>query len=269
MSGKYLKLFRASDNPFIRGRIGKSTYLRQVGLLTVMAMCGCFVPAEYASFRIHDALLTRLSNDDDMEKSLSTFATEMASSAMILGMIVLFETFRVVDAYFRVGLASPNSLVLIDELGRGTSPREGVGISHAIAEGLIEIKVCFFFAFIRNSIEAHLCAQVFCFLRYVSAMELEYVCYVNLVLAGTSTNSARPYLVNQPLSSVLSFYITDGLFTGYFSLHLSVHVSCKHHEMISRVLTISLPATATIRVEPWNYFPIQVHTCFSDGSFHA
>ncbi|KAJ7203704.1 muts domain V-domain-containing protein [Mycena rebaudengoi] len=102
---------------------GKSTYLRQVGLLTVLAMCGCFIPAEYAvSGGIHDALLSRLSNDDDMEKSLSTFASEMASSAMILG------------------LATPQSLILIDELGRGTSPREGVGISHAIAEGLIELK---------------------------------------------------------------------------------------------------------------------------------
>ncbi|PCH39267.1 hypothetical protein WOLCODRAFT_129135, partial [Wolfiporia cocos MD-104 SS10] len=58
---------------------GKSIYLRQIGLLTVMAMCGCFVPAEYGSFRLHDALLTRLSNDDDIEKSLSTFANEMAS----------------------------------------------------------------------------------------------------------------------------------------------------------------------------------------------
>ncbi|KAF8168490.1 muts domain V-domain-containing protein [Crassisporium funariophilum] len=107
---------------------GKSTYLRQVGLLSIMAMCGCFVPAEYASFRIHDALLTRLSNDDDLERSLSTFASEMASSAMILG------------------LASPNTLVLVDELGRGTSPREGVGISHAIAEGLIALKSFVFFA---------------------------------------------------------------------------------------------------------------------------
>lgn len=87
----------------IHSMSGKSTYLRQVGLLTVMAMAGSFVPAEYASFRfvllssvsgavlislsprIHDALLTRLSNDDDIEKSLSTFASEMASSAMILG----------------------------------------------------------------------------------------------------------------------------------------------------------------------------------------
>lgn len=107
---------------------GKSTYLRQVGLLAVMAMCGCFVPAEYASFRIHDALLTRLSNDDDMEKSLSTFASEMATSAMILG------------------LATPRTLILIDELGRGTSPREGVGISHAIAEALMEHKSFVFFA---------------------------------------------------------------------------------------------------------------------------
>ena len=83
--------------------VGKSTYLRQVGLLTIMGMCGCFVPAEYASFRrvmritqfvefitprpcrTHDSLLSRLSNDDDMEKSLSTFANEMASCAMILG----------------------------------------------------------------------------------------------------------------------------------------------------------------------------------------
>ena len=74
--------------------------------------------------RIHNSLLTRLSNDDDMEKNLSTFANEMASSVMILG------------------LADSNSLVLIDELGRGTSPKEGVGISHAIAEALINKKVC-------------------------------------------------------------------------------------------------------------------------------
>ncbi|KAJ3907340.1 muts domain V-domain-containing protein [Lentinula edodes] len=107
---------------------GKSTYLRQVGLLSVMAMCGSFVPAEYASFRIHDALLTRLSNDDDLEKNLSTFASEMVTSAMILG------------------LATERSLILVDELGRGTSPREGIGISHAIAEGLIEQKCFVFFA---------------------------------------------------------------------------------------------------------------------------
>ncbi|KAG1839646.1 muts domain V-domain-containing protein [Suillus subalutaceus] len=102
---------------------GPNTYLRQTGLLIVMAMVGCFVPAEYASFRLHDALLTRLSNDDDIEKSLSTFANEMTSSAMI-----------------------PRTLVLIDELGRGTSPIEGLGIAHAIAEELIKLKCFVLFA---------------------------------------------------------------------------------------------------------------------------
>ncbi|KAI9510622.1 muts domain V-domain-containing protein [Russula earlei] len=107
---------------------GKSTYLKQIGLLAVMAQCGCFVPAEYASLRIHDHLMTRLSNDDDLERNLSTFANEMASCALILG------------------LASSKSLVLIDELGRATSPKEGVGISHAIAEELIKLNCFTFFA---------------------------------------------------------------------------------------------------------------------------
>ncbi|OJA13483.1 hypothetical protein AZE42_04411 [Rhizopogon vesiculosus] len=118
---------------------GKSTYLRQTGLLTIMAMVGCFVPAEYASFRLHDSLLTRLSNDDDMEKSLSTFANEMTSSAMILG------------------IATPKTLVLIDELGRGTSPVEGLGIAHAIAEELIRLKP--FSRVIDHSVSTACCSE--------------------------------------------------------------------------------------------------------------
>ncbi|KIM21051.1 hypothetical protein M408DRAFT_81053 [Serendipita vermifera MAFF 305830] len=108
-------------------RTGKSTYIRQIALLSIMSMCGCFVPAEYASFKVFDALLTRLSNEDDFERSLSTFSNEMVTSSMILG------------------LATKESLVLVDELGRGTSSQEGIGIAHAIAEELVDRKCMTFF----------------------------------------------------------------------------------------------------------------------------
>ncbi|GAA5894000.1 MutS family protein MSH4 [Sporobolomyces salmoneus] len=111
---------------------GKSTLLRQIALLHVMAQIGCFVPAYYASFRPVSALLTRFSNDDNIEASLSTFAQEMTTMSMILGAIEVSDQ-------------SKPCLVLIDELGRGTSPEEGVGIAHAIAEEITKSRaVCFF-----------------------------------------------------------------------------------------------------------------------------
>ena len=92
--------------------------------------------------RIHDHLLTRLSNDDDLERNLSTFASEMASTAMILGCTTSMIPVDPLILIKRPGLATENSLVLIDEVGRGTSVGEGVAISHAIAEELIRLKVC-------------------------------------------------------------------------------------------------------------------------------
>ena len=107
---------------------GKSTLLRQIALLHVMAQIGSFVPAQYASFRPVSALLTRLSNDDNLEASLSTFASEMTTMSMILGTLKAHE--------------GRTCLVIVDELGRGTSPDEGLGIAHAIAEEIIKAKVC-------------------------------------------------------------------------------------------------------------------------------
>ncbi|GEM09965.1 DNA mismatch repair protein MSH4 [Rhodotorula toruloides] len=111
---------------------GKSTLLRQIALLHVMAQIGCFVPAAYASFRPISALLTRLSNDDNLESSLSTFASEMVTMSMILAALQAHEGRR--------------CLVIVDELGRGTSPEEGVGIAFAIAEEIIESGAFCFFA---------------------------------------------------------------------------------------------------------------------------
>lgn len=76
---------------------------------------------------------------------MSTFAEEMSSSAMILGFPFHMQSCTcMLKTVFIQGLSSAASLVLIDELGRGTSPREGLGISHAIAECLIRTKVCEF-----------------------------------------------------------------------------------------------------------------------------
>ncbi|XP_052009228.1 mutS protein homolog 4 [Xyrauchen texanus] len=107
---------------------GKSTYLKQVALCQIMAQIGSFVPAEYASFRIADQIFTRIGVDDDFETNSSTFMVEMKEVSYI------------------IHNASAKSLIIIDELGRGTSPEEGVGICHSICEFLINLKAFTLFA---------------------------------------------------------------------------------------------------------------------------
>ncbi|ELR02134.1 hypothetical protein GMDG_05293 [Pseudogymnoascus destructans 20631-21] len=99
---------------------GKSTYIRSIALVTVMAQIGSFVPAQYASFPIVDQLFARVSMDDCIEANVSTFASEMRETAFILRNI------------------GKNSLVIIDELGRGTSTRDGLAIALSISEALVE-----------------------------------------------------------------------------------------------------------------------------------
>ncbi|KAG8891086.1 MutS protein msh4 [Tulasnella sp. 332] len=113
--------------------------------------------------KIHDALLSRLSNDDDFEKSLSTFSNEMASAAMILS------------------LATDRSLILIDELGRGTSPQEGLGISHAIAEELVHRKSFVFFA-------THYADLATTLSRYPYVVNLHLVVHKNAGASGFKLN---------------------------------------------------------------------------------
>lgn len=107
---------------------GKSTYIRAVALLQIMAQIGSFVPAEYAAFPIIHNIFARVSLEDNIESNLSTFSVEMREMAFIL---------RNID---------DKSLAVIDELGRATSTRDGLAIAIAMSEALVQSKASVWFA---------------------------------------------------------------------------------------------------------------------------
>src|SRR5699024_7697243 len=99
---------------------GKSTYLRQVALICLLAQCGCWVPARSATMGALDRIFSRVGASDDLARGESTFMVEMIETANILRQ------------------SSAASLVILDEVGRGTATFDGLSLAWAIVEHLHE-----------------------------------------------------------------------------------------------------------------------------------
>jgi len=152
---------------------GKSTYMRQAALAVIMAYAGCFVAATQATIGPIDRVLTRIGASDDLASGRSTFMVEMTEAAAILQR------------------ATPNSLVIVDEIGRGTSTFDGLALATAIARRLIS-KAQSLTLFATHYFELTELANDFvtCINQHVSVVEHgDKVVFLHEVKAGPASRS--------------------------------------------------------------------------------
>lgn len=151
---------------------GKSTFLRQIALTVVLGQAGLYVPAEAASFSPFSSLFCRIGSADDITRDKSTFMAEMHEIA---------------DIFKR---ATANSLVLMDEIGRGTSFDDGVALSRAISEHLLQkVRAVVIFATHFHELATTLPAAVRRYKTTALLSATDGICFSYKMELGTSRHS--------------------------------------------------------------------------------
>ncbi len=152
---------------------GKSTYMRQTALIVLLAHVGCYVPADSATIGIVDRIFTRIGASDDLASGRSTFMVEMTETANILHN------------------ATPKSLILLDEIGRGTSTYDGLSLAWACAE-MLALKTKAFTLFASHYFELTLLAEQIPTLANVHLDAVEHgdtIVFMHTVQEGAASKS--------------------------------------------------------------------------------